>query len=127
MARETHFPNPQNKPQGYSPATKLGNIVFVSGQVSIDGDGNLVGEGDCGAQSEQCFKNVGAGLAAAGATWEDVTKITAFLVNVDEYPAYAAARLRRFPENGPASSSVIVKALVSPSFLVEIEAIAVLQ
>ena len=125
MARETYFPNPQNKPQGYSPATKVENMVFVSGQVSVDGD--LVGEGDCGAQSEQCFKNVGAGLAAAGATWEDVTKITAFLVNVDEYPAYAAARLRRFPENGPASSSVIVKALVSPSFLVEIEAIAVLQ
>ena len=55
----------------------------------------------------------------------DVTKITAFVVNAEDYAAYAAARLQVFPENGPASSSVIVKALVSPQYLVEVEAIAV--
>ena len=80
-----------------------------------------------GAQSEQCFKNVEAALAAAGAGWNDVAKITCFLVNAADYPAYAAARQRLFPQNGPASSTVIVSALVRPEYLVEIEAYAVLS
>ena len=125
MPRLTFFPNPNNKPQGFSPATKAGSLVFVSGQVSADADGNLVGRGDCRAQSEQCFKNIEAALAAAGATMADVTKITAFLINADDYPAYASVRLGVFPEDGPASSSVFIKGLVRPEFLVEIEAVAV--
>ena len=125
MPREPFFPNPESKPQGHSPATKAGNLVFVSGQVSVGADGSVVGQGDCGAQSEQCFKNVDAALRAAGATMADITKITAFLVNAEDYPAYAGVRQRLFPENGPASSTIVVKALVNPRFLVEIEAIAV--
>ena len=126
MPRQTFFPNPDNKPQGFSPATRAGGLVFVSGQVAVDAGGQLVGPGDCGAQADQCFNSLEAALRAAGATLDDVTKITAFLVNADDYQAYATARLRRFPENGPASSTVIVKALVNPEYLVEIEAIAVL-
>ena len=125
MPRQTFSPNPRNRPQGFSPATKAGNLVFVSGQVSADADGNLVGQGDCRAQSEQCFKNIEAALAAAGATMADVTKITAFLINADDFPAYASVRLGLFPEDGPASSSVFVRGLVSPDYLVEIEAVAV--
>ena len=127
MARQSFFPNPDNKPQGFSPATRVGNTIFVSGQVSVDAGGNLVGEGDCGAQSEQVFRNVEAALTAAGGALDDVTKITAFIVNPEDYAAYAAVRLRQFPENGPASSSVFIKGLVSPKFLIEIEAIAVIE
>ena len=125
MARETFFPNPDNKPVGYSPATRGGDTVFASGHVSVDAAGNIVGKGDAGAQSEQAFRNVQAALKAAGVTIADVTKITCFLVNVADYGAYAAVRLRLFPENGPASSTVVVKELVKPEYLVEIEAIAV--
>ena len=127
MPRDTFFPNPQNKPRGFSPATRVGNMVFASGHVSVDAAGKLVGKGDCKAQSEQTFRNVEGALKAAGATWDDVTKITAFLINREDYADYAAVRLGLFPENGPASSSVFVKGLVSPDFLVEIEAIAVLR
>ena len=127
MAREVFFPYPNNKPNGFSPAARIGGSVFVSGQVSTDASGELVGAGDAGAQSEQCFKNVEAALTAAGAGWEDVAKITCFLVNAADYPAYAAARQRLFPQNGPASSTVIVSALVRPEYLVEIEAYAVLS
>ncbi len=127
MARQTFFPNPNNKPQGFSPATRVGNIVFVSGQVAMNENGNLVGEGNAGAQSEQCFKNVEAALSAAGATFDDVTKITCFLVNGGDYAAYADVRNKLFPENGPASSTVIISALVKPDLLVEIEATAVVQ
>ena len=125
MARQTYFPNPDNKPVGFSPATSVGNAVFVSGHVSVDAQGNLVGDGDAGVQSEQAFANVEAALTAAGAAMADVTKITCFLVNVADYDAYAAVRLEIFPENGPASSTVLVKELVKPEFLVEIKAIAI--
>lgn len=125
MGREVFFPYPNNKPSGFSPAARVGGSVFVSGQVSVDGDGALVGEGDAGLQSEQCFRNVEAALAAAGAGWDDVVKITCFLVDVGDYGAYAAVRGRLFPEGGPASSTVIVRGLVRPELLVEIEAYAV--
>ena len=126
MAREVFFPNPGNKPSGFSPAARVGNMVFVSGQVSVDDRGEPVGVGDVGMQSERCFGNVEAALEAAGVGWDDVVKITCFLVDGADYGAYAAARLAVFPEGGPASSTVFVAGLVRPEYLVEIEAIAVL-
>ena len=127
MAREVFFPYPNNKPVGFSPAARVGNQIFVAGQVANDANGVLIGVGDARAQTEQCFKNVEAALQAAGAGWDDVTKITCFLVNADDYAAYAEVRNGIFPENGPASSTVIVTALVRPEMLVEVEAYAVLQ
>jgi enamine deaminase RidA (YjgF/YER057c/UK114 family) len=127
LAREVFFPYPNNKPVGFSPAARVGNQIFVAGQVANDANGVLVGVGDARAQTVQCFKNVEAALQAAGAGWDDVTKITCFLVNADDYAAYAQVRNGIFPENGPASSTVIVTALVRPEMLVEVEAYAVLQ
>ena len=125
MPRRAFFPNPNNRPSGFSPATRAGGTVFVSGQVSAGPNGEVVGKGDAAAQSVRCFENVDAALQAAGATRADVTKITAFLVNADDYPAYAKARLDFFGEPGPASSTVFVSGLVNPDFLVEVEATAV--
>jgi len=125
MSRKSFVPNPKTKPQGYSAVVKAGNTVFVSGQIAFDSNGDLVGEGDFLAQATQTFDNVEAALRVAGASWDDIAKITTFLVNVDDYPAYADERLRRFPEGGPASSTIVVKALVMPELLIEIEAIAV--
>ena len=127
MPRNSFFPNPNNKPSGFSPATRVGNMVFSSGQVAADTNGNVVGEGDAGAQSEQVFNNIEAALIAAGAVMSDVTKITAFLVNSEDYPAYAAARAKAFNAPGPASSTVFISGLVSPAYLVEVEAIAVIS
>lgn len=127
MAREVFFPNPNNKPVGFSPAARVGNQVFVAGQVATNADGEMVGIGDAGAQSAQCFKNIKAALKAASASWDDVTKITCFMVNADDYAAYAEVRNGIFPENGPASSTVFVKALVRPEMLVEVEAYAVVE
>lgn len=127
MPRNSFFPNLSNKPTGFSNATRVGNIVFSSGQVSTDSEGNLVGAGDALTQSKQCFKNIEAALNAAGATMSDVTKITAFLINNDDYPDYAIARSKAFNEPGPASSTVFISGLVSPDFLVEVEAIAVIS
>ena len=126
MPRRSLFPNPDNKPSGFSPATRAGNMVFVSGHVSVDAEGNLVGKDDAYAQSVQVLNNVDAALRVAGATRADITKITAFLINSEDYAGYARARLEFFEgDPGPASSTVFVKGLVSPDYLIEIEAIAV--
>lgn len=125
MARKVFSPDPSGGPSGFSPAAGVGGTVFVSGQVALDRAGDLVGEGDCGAQAEQCLRNIGAALEAAGAGWDDVVKLTTFLVDASDYQAYADARLRMFPAGGPASSTVIVAALVRPEFLIEVEAVAI--
>ncbi len=127
MSRETFFPNPSNKPSGFSPITKSGSLLFVSGQVPVNSVGDLVGEDDCYLQAKQCFYNVEAALKSAGSTLDDLVKITSFIVGPENYSDYAKVRLELFPENGPASSTVFISGLVSPKFLIEIEAIAALD
>ena len=103
---------------------QVGNSVYVSGQVAFDPEGNLVGGNDMGAQSRQVFVNIQAVLAEAGATMEDVVKITAFLTDMSRYAEYAAARTEAFPNNIPASATVATPTLVNGDLLVEVEAIA---
>ncbi len=127
MPRETFISHINNAPSGFSPCAKAGNLVFTAGQVSVDSQGNLVGEGDAKEQARQCFKNIKDALEVAGASMSDIVKVTTFLVNVEYYNDYAEIRLGLFPSKGPASSTVIIKELVRPEFLIEIEAIAVIN
>jgi reactive intermediate/imine deaminase len=111
-------PNP-----ALSPGIQVGDFLFVSGNVGQDQNGNLVGEGDCEAQSRQVMANIRAIVEAAGATMADVVKITCFLTDVADYPAYSKVRAETFPSSPPASSTVMVAGLVRPEYLVEVEAI----
>lgn len=102
--------------------------VFVSGQVAIDGAGNVVGAGDLAAQTEQVMKNLGTALAAAGADFGDVVKITTFVVDYqpEHRSVLSEVRSRFLPtENPPASTLLGVSALAGPEWLIEIEATAV--
>lgn len=107
----------------FSPGVRVGKLLFVSGQIAQDAAGNAVGVGDCAAQTRQVMARIRAIVAAAGATMSDVVKITTFLVNLDDYPAFSRVRSETFPDSPPASSTVVVAALVRPEFLVEVEAI----
>jgi enamine deaminase RidA (YjgF/YER057c/UK114 family) len=109
-------PNPN-----LSPGIRVGDFLFVSGHVGVDADGNVVG--DCEAQSRQVMASIRGVIEAAGGRMEDVAKITCFLTNMDDYPAYAKVRLETWPSNPPASSTVGVSALVRPELVVEVEAI----
>lgn len=102
-------------------------LVFVAGQVSEDGRGNLVGPGDLAAQAREAFANVGRALAAGGARPEQVTKLTIFVVHYrEEYlPAIEEGRVAVFGEHKPADTLVGVEALAHPGCLIEVEAIAV--
>ncbi len=109
---------------GFHLGIRVGNTVYVSGSVAWDPEGNVVGGDDMLAQSRQAFANVKEILAEAGATMDDVVKITAFLTDISRYADYSAARAEAFPNNVPASTAVTSPALIEPELLVEIEAVA---
>jgi enamine deaminase RidA (YjgF/YER057c/UK114 family) len=104
-------------------------LVFVAGQVADDAQGNLVGPGDLAAQARQAFTNVGRSLAAAGARPEQVTKITIYVVHHrSKYlPDISEARIAVFGDHKPADTLVGVDALAEPGYLIEVEAIAVVD
>ena len=106
-----------------SPGVRVGELLFISGNVANDANGNLVGPGDCEAQSRQVMSNIRTIAEAAGASMSDVVKITCFLTDVNDYAAYGRVRSETFSNSPPASSTVIVAALVRPEFLVEVEAV----
>ncbi|MGW0833842.1 RidA family protein [Streptomyces prunicolor] len=121
-------------PDGVAPATAYthvvtgtGRFVAISGQLALDENGKLVGEGDAAAQARQVFENLRRCLAAAGATFDDVVKLTFYVTDMAHMPAIRAARAAHIPDDRlPASSAVQVAALVRPEFLMEIEAFAVI-
>ncbi|GGS40057.1 RidA family protein [Streptomyces violaceus] len=103
-----------------------GRFVAVAGQLALDERGGLVGEGDPAAQAHQVFENLGRCLAAAGATFDDVVKLTYFVTDMAHMPAIRAARAEHIPDDRlPAASAVRVAGLVRPEFLMEVEAFAV--
>ncbi|WP_395571263.1 RidA family protein [Streptomyces sp. BK79] len=120
-------------PEGVAPAAQYSHVVLgtgrfvaVSGQLALDEDGAVVGEGDARAQARQVFENLRRCLAAAGATFDDVVKLTYFVTDTAHLPAVRAARAEHIPDDRlPAASAVRVAGLVRPEFLMEIEAFAV--
>ncbi|MEZ0065207.1 reactive intermediate/imine deaminase [Streptacidiphilus sp. MAP12-20] len=127
-----HIIRPDGLPpvNGYSHAVvATGPLVAVSGQVPVDANGVLVGaDGDAEAQLRQVFRNLAAALAASGADWEHVVKLTVFLTDLADLPTFRSVR-DEFVDTSrpPACSLVQVSALVHPAFRVEVDALAVLS
>jgi reactive intermediate/imine deaminase len=107
----------------YTDAVKAGGLLFLSGIVPVDEQGNLVG-GDAAEQARQVFRNMQLVLEAAGCGFEDVVRVTHYLLNVDDRPAINPVRKEFFGEAKPASTLVEVSALAVPGALLEIEAVA---
>jgi enamine deaminase RidA (YjgF/YER057c/UK114 family) len=102
-------------------------LVYVSGQVSYDRDGFVIGKDDMRAQAEQVFRSLTHNLKAAGATWSDVIKLNGYLVkmNHESVNLYREVRSRYLdPKKMPASTLVGVKRLVHEDLLLEVEVIA---
>lgn len=104
-----------------------GRTVHVSGQVSMDTAGNVVGEGDITLQTETVLENIKTVVEAAGGTLSDIVKVTVFILDMDHYDEIHAVRRRYFEKPYPASSMVQVSALIDPRLLIEIEAVAVIE
>jgi 2-iminobutanoate/2-iminopropanoate deaminase len=110
----------------YTHAVRAGELLFVSGCVPVDREGRLVGGDDVVAQARQVFRNIEAVLAAAGATFADVVKVTVYLTNIDERPQINPVRQEFFGQVRPASTLVEVCRLAIPGAKIEVEAVALL-
>jgi 2-iminobutanoate/2-iminopropanoate deaminase len=104
-----------------------GPLLFVSGVVPVDEAGRLVGGDDVVAQARQVFANMGAVLAAGGATFADVVKVSVFLTDVDDRARINAVRQEVFGETRPTSTLVEISALAIPGAKIEVEAVAVVR
>ena len=125
--------NPQDlpTPQTYTQVVVAtgSKLVFLSGQEPEDVDGKLVGRGDLAVQARQVFTNLGRALAAAGARPEQVTKINIYVVNYERDACLAViekARVELFGDHKPADTVLGVAAL-SPDYLIEVDAIAMID
>jgi enamine deaminase RidA (YjgF/YER057c/UK114 family) len=129
---EKQFINPEGlvKPGVYTPAVCVsgGRVVYISGQVSQDAAGQVVGKGDLLAQTQQVYKNLGIALAGAGASFADVVKLNVYVVGYQPEHRAVLQSVREkhvSKEHPPASTLIGVQALANPAYLVEIEAVAV--
>jgi len=107
-------------------SVSAGRLIFISGTVAMDDQGNVIGPGDMETQARAVFQQIGKLLREAGATLRDVVKITTFVTDMSQYGKFSSVRKKVFG-NGPypASSTVKVAGLVKDGLLVEVEAIAV--
>lgn len=113
---------------GYSQVVAVsgGRTVYVSGQVALDAEQQLVGDGDFAAQARQCFENLGLALAAAGLGFDHIVKLGLYVTDVSELATLREVRDRYVDTTRPPASTLVqVAALVRPEWLIEVEAIAV--
>lgn len=128
MTHLIHIPAPDGVAPGTgytNVVTGTGRLIAVSGQVALAADGTVVGHGDPEAQARQVFENLRGCLAAAGASFADVIKLTYFVTDIAHLPVIRGVR-DQFVDTGapPASTAVAVAALFRPEFLLEVEAFA---
>jgi 2-iminobutanoate/2-iminopropanoate deaminase len=100
-------------------------MIFISGQLARDRQGNVVGSGDMRAQLRQVGENIKAALEAAGASLSDVVKTTTYVTDIEEFFKHVDVRMEYFGAALPTSTTVEVRRLAQPDFLVEIEAVAI--
>ena len=100
------------------------SMIFVSGQVARDSEGQQVGQGSMLEQTRQCLRNIQHNLEAAGATMADVVWTTVYTTDIREFREIVAAREEFFRDNLPTSTMVEVSHLADPGLLVEITVIA---
>ena len=107
-----------------SQAVKAGNWLYISGQIALDPDGNVVGKGDMRAQSQRVFENIAAILQQAGGTLDNLVRITAYLTDMSRYQEYNEVRTKFLKGRPPASTTVQVSGLAFEGLLVEVDAVA---
>jgi 2-iminobutanoate/2-iminopropanoate deaminase len=129
MERELSNPPGVHTPQAhYSHVARVGNTLYIAGQLAMDPSGAVIGLGDARAQAQRCYQNLATILAHYGGSFRHLVKTTTYITHWGFRPLVAAARDEVFPSPPyPANTLVVVQGLAEPHFLVEIEGIAVLD
>ena len=125
MPVERINPPTMRPPGGLTNVVRVGDTVYISGQVALESSGSVVGVGDVDTQADKVYSYIGAGLEAVGGSFDNLVKVTAYVPRPEYYRAVVDARKRYLGPKPAASTTVIVPALAQPNLLIEVEAIAV--
>ena len=112
---------------GYSHAAKAGDTLYIAGQVAQDVEGNLVGKGDLESQARQVFINLKNIMEEAGGSLNNIVKMTTFLTHYNYIETYRNVRNEYFSDPFPPNTLLIIESLALPDFMIEVEAVAVLD
>jgi len=112
---------------GISRAVRVGSLVTVAGTAPIGADGRTVGGSDAGAQARRCLEIIRAALEQAGASLRDVVRTRILLTRIEDWEAVAAIHGQVFGDIRPANTIMQVSRFIDPTWLVEIEADAVVE
>lgn len=112
---------------GYSRAVKVGSHIEVSGTVASDENGNVMGINDPYKQTKYILQKIETALVKTGASLQDVVRTRMFVTDISRFEEYAKAHGEVFSTIKPCTSMLEVKGLVSPEYLIEIEATAILS
>jgi len=104
-----------------------GKLVFISGMTARKPDGSIAGIGDIEAQTRQVCENIKSAVESAGGTLDDVCRVDVFVRNIEHFDKIHKVRREYFKAPAPASTMVEVTKMVSPDYLIEINAIAVVN
>ncbi len=115
------------RPRGYSHVVKVGDTVYLAGQIALAPDGSLVGKDDAEAQVRQVWHNIGLALRSVGGTLVDIVKTTTYITDIAHADAVRKVRYETFTTNPPTSTMLVVAGLAVPDLVVEIEAVAVVS
>ncbi len=120
--------NPKNVhwPFGFSHIVKLGDTVYISGQLPQDQDGNIVGKGDMVVQTEKTYENLKKCLESVGATMRDIVMLRVFVTNLDEFQKTGEVRKKYFGKYRPATTGLQISGLYFPEAMIEVEATAII-
>ena len=117
----------ETKDKGYSHVAKVGKTLYIAGQVAWDVQRKLVGKGDFEAQARQAYTNLKNILQEAGGSLKNIVKLTTFLTHYGNIESYRKVRKEFFGDIVPPNTLLIIQSLASPDFMIEVEAIAVLD
>ena len=104
-----------------------GRLVFLSGMTSRRADGSIAGIGDIDSQTRQVCENLKAAVEEAGGTLDDIVRVDVYVRNMEHFDAIHKVRREYFKAPAPASTMVEIFKMTSPDYLIEINAIAVLE
>lgn len=111
---------------GYSRAVKIGNTIEVTGTVAVDQNSNLVGGNSAYEQTKFIIQKIQSVLEGAGSSLKDVVRTRMFVTDISRWEEYGKAHGEFFADIKPCTSMIEVKGLISPEYLIEIEATAIM-
>ena len=121
-------PNNLHRPFGYAHAIQIDKTLYISGQIPLDMELNSVGQNDIAAQTEQVYGNLQKVLEGAGGTMKNIVMLNIYCTDLEALDKHTRnVRKKYFGDYYPATTAVEVKRLYRPEYMIEVEAIAVLD